>query len=177
MWEMFGLSILSLLLIAFVLPETLEAKLTLAKNEGKSSLFGSSSKMTSKVVVSYLAKVFAKPLRIMVTNPAIFFTNWYTCLIYAIYYSFFESIPRTFLATYHFTLSGLSLSALSIAVGAALGTALYFPWTLWWARNFDSMRTYRKAEQSLLPAVYSSVLIPVGLFIFGMNSGFSCRHR
>ncbi|GAB7341286.1 hypothetical protein MBLNU457_7558t1 [Dothideomycetes sp. NU457] len=169
MWEMFGLSILSLLLIAFVLPETLEAKLT-HKREGKSSLISSSSKMTTKAVVSYLADVFNKPLVIMVTNPAIFFSNFYTCLIYAIYYSFFESIPRTFLVTYHFTLSGLSLVALSIAVGAALGTVLYFPWTVWWSRRFDSMRSYRKAEQSLLPAVYSSVLVPVGLFIFAFTA-------
>jgi len=175
MWEMFGLSILSLLLIAFVLPETLEAKLTRVKREGKSSLFSSS--LTFKMVMTYLAKVFGKSMHIMVTNPAVFFANFYTCLIYAIYYSFFESIPRTFLETYYFTLSGLSLSALSIAVGAALGTILYFPWTLWWSRNFDYMRSYRKAEQSLLPAVYASVLVPAGLFIFSMISVLLHQHR
>lgn len=37
---------------------------------------------------------FVKPFEIMFLDPAVFFTNAYTALIYGIYYSFFESFRR-----------------------------------------------------------------------------------
>lgn len=104
----------------------------------------------------------------MLTNPAVFFANIYTMLMYGIYYSFFDSFPRVYLYTYRFKEGNLGLAFLSITVGALLGLALYLPWAYWWSRNMQKLGP-RQAEKCLVPGIFGSLLIPIGLFLFGLS--------
>lgn len=107
-----------------------------------------------------------RPTQIMLRNPAIAFGNLFTCLIYGIYYSFFESLPRVFLTAYSFTYQEVSLTFLSITLGGLLGVLVYLPWAFWWSRNVNKLGP-RRPEKSLIPSLFGVCLIPVGLFLFG----------
>jgi len=104
----------------------------------------------------------------MLTHPAVAFANVYTCLIYGLYYTFFECIPRTYLYEYEFTNTQTGLCFLSIAIGALIGTISLLPWSLAWIRTAKTLAPTESPERSLVPALYASVAMPICLFVFGM---------
>jgi len=53
------------------------------------------------------------------------FGDFLTCLLYHIYYSFFESFPRVYSYTYHFTELKSSPFFLSITRGGFLDVLVY----------------------------------------------------
>lgn len=116
-----------------------------------------------------LEEALIRPTKIMLTNPAIAFANFFTCIIYGLYYSFFESFPRIFMYSYHFTLPQIGLACTSIAIGGVLGVAVYLPWALKWLRQVQGDKVER-AEDALRAALPACFLVPVGLFVFGMSS-------
>lgn len=74
-----------------------------------------------KIVIDSLIK----PLEITLLDPAILFANVYMCLIYGIYYSFFEAFPLVYGDIYGFTLLQQGLAFLPITVGTVLSFLLY----------------------------------------------------
>lgn len=116
-----------------------------------------------------LEEALIRPTKIMLTNPAIAFANFFTCIIYGLYYSFFESFPRIFMYSYHFTLPQIGLACTSIAIGGVLGVVVYLPWALKWLRQVQGDKVER-AEDALRAALPACFLVPVGLFVFGMSS-------
>lgn len=108
-----------------------------------------------------------RPTMIMITQPAIGFANVYTCLIYGLYYTFFDSIPRVYLGIYGFSVSEVGLSFLSISIGTILGIAVFLPWAFRWARTAKTVSPTTDPERCLVPAVYASVMVPISLLIFG----------
>lgn len=117
----------------------------------------------SRVVLLSLAK----PLEIMVKDPAIFFTNLYTSLVYGIYYSFFEAFPLVYPFTYGFNLGETALSFLSIIVACALGMAVYILYLYIYLMPDLIKHGHRAQEHRLIPALFASMFAPAGLLIFG----------
>ena len=178
-WEMLWLATPCFFLLLLALPETSHAKIIHDKERPNRSTVTRPKRSAADIARSSAHVAFDtlwRPTHIVLTNPAVNFANFYTCLIYAIYYSFFESFPKVYLNVYHFTNEQASLAFFSIAVGTALGVALYLPWAIWWSKNYAKIDLSRRAEQCLLPAVFASVLISIGLFIFGKTIRFArCR--
>lgn len=104
----------------------------------------------------------------MLTHPAVAFANIYTCLIYGLYYTFFESFPRVYLGVYHFTYMQTGLAFSSITLGALLGTLVFLPWAFRWAKLAKSTPPASRPERCLVPGLYASFVVPCGLLIFGM---------
>lgn len=114
-----------------------------------------------------LKSTLYRPTKIIFTQPAIAFANVYTCLIYGLYYTFFESVPRVYVEVYGFSVSEVGLCFLSIATGTVLGMAVFLPWAFRWARSAKTVQPTTNPERCLLPAVYASVVVPISLLIFG----------
>lgn len=70
------------------------------------------------------------PSRITLMDPAVLFINIYLCLIYGVYYSFFESFPIVYQDMYNFPLLGLGLAFLPLAAGTVFSVSGYLAFLL-----------------------------------------------
>lgn len=111
-----------------------------------------------------------KPVQINALDPAVLFSTFYTCLLYGIYYSFFESFPIVFTEFYHFSFSISSLPFLSVLVGLMIALPPYIAYWYWGVDKPVQRRGIAAlgvAEDRLVPALFLCVAIPTGLFLFG----------
>ena len=169
MWELCYLSAFVLLIIAFALPETyLPKRLHDRKTQSSAHVerLGLEKNLWKTFTLS-IRKHILRPMQIMLTRPAVAFANLYTCLIYGLYYTFFECIPRVYIRTYKFSYPEVGLSFLSISIGALVGGILLLPWTIGWMRACVQPDSHIRPERSLVPALYASVIMPASLLLFG----------
>ena len=110
-----------------------------------------------------------KPGEIFALDPAVAFTNIFTSLIYAIYYSFFVSFPLVFLPLYSFNLGELGLAFTCIIVACILGAGSYVVY-LYFFLNPSLKGLEPVQEQRLKPALFAVFGPPVGLFLFGWTA-------
>ncbi|PYI13688.1 MFS general substrate transporter [Aspergillus japonicus CBS 114.51] len=110
------------------------------------------------------------PWKINALDPAILFTTVYIGLVYAIFYSYFEVLPRVYITMHAMTLGQLGLIFLGAIVGTLLVLPGYFAFTHW-SLNADFRRgVWPRPEKRLVPALCGSVLVPVGLFLFAWTA-------
>ncbi|OAL49309.1 MFS general substrate transporter [Pyrenochaeta sp. DS3sAY3a] len=110
------------------------------------------------------------PWMINALDPSILFTSLYMGLLYAVFYSFFEFFPLVYGGIYEMNTGQTGLMFLSVVVSVILAGIPYCTYV-----HLVINRTLRKGkdltpEDRLLPAVCSSISIPVGLFIFGWTA-------
>jgi DHA1 family multidrug resistance protein-like MFS transporter len=117
-----------------------------------------------------LVDALIKPIEITIKDPAILFVNVYTALFYGIYYTFFEVFPLVFPPFYGFNLGEVGVAFLSCQVGATIGLAIYFSYLHWYMIPDNLNNGLRAQEHRLVPAIFGSFLIPVGLFLFGWTA-------
>lgn len=169
---MLGLSLLTLPLM-LTIPETLPAKI--AYDMCPPTTASTTRSESSKLLFSSILTSLNKPTMIMLKNPAIAFAAFYICLVYAIFYSFFECFHLVFTGAYGMPYPGVSVLCVSLAIGSILGMACMLPWAVWWRKNFWAMEEETRPERCLWPGVYGSVLISAGMFMFGTSMSFSFR--
>ncbi|KAL6861980.1 MFS general substrate transporter [Trichoderma novae-zelandiae] len=98
------------------------------------------------------------PFEITIKDPSIFFANLYTALTYAVYFTFFEV----------FRLTGLAFFACE--AGSILALILYFAY-LYFYMILDNIKNgFREQEHRLLLAIFGSLILLVGLFIFAWTA-------
>lgn len=151
------------------LPETSTAKILHDRKKRlciASTITSSGASLYARFAETMRSTLY-RPTMIMVTQPAIGFANVYTCLIYGLYYTFFDSIPRVYLGVYGFSASEVGLSFLGISIGTILGIAVFLPWAFRWARTAKTVQPTTDPERCLVPAVYASIMVPISLLIFG----------
>ncbi|GFP59214.1 caffeine resistance protein 5 [Trichoderma asperellum] len=119
---------------------------------------------------SVLVAALIRPFEITVKDPSIFFVNMYTALTYAIYFTFFEVFPLVFPPFYGFNLGETGLAFLACEVGAIIGLILYFAYLYFYMIPDNIKNGFREQEHRLLPAIFGSFVIPVGLFIFAWTA-------
>ncbi|KAF7506481.1 hypothetical protein GJ744_011731 [Endocarpon pusillum] len=110
------------------------------------------------------------PVEISIKDPAVLFTNLYTALQYGIYYSFFEVFPLVYPVMYGFNLGETSIVFVCITVACILGIVIYCSYVYWYLEPDIIKNGLRAQEHRLVPAVFASFGIPIGLFIFGWTS-------
>ncbi|KAI5247558.1 MFS general substrate transporter [Aureobasidium subglaciale] len=172
LWEMCYVSAFVFVIMSVILPETYHTKRLYDQRRRLVVSTQNSDRQTQHSV--QLSHIFEKhlyrPVKIMLTHPAVAFANVYTCLIYGLYYTFFECIPRVYLHTYDFSYTGVGLSFLSIAIGALLGGFAIFMWFVSSTRSASHHGPHSKPERNLVPALYASVTMPIGLLLFAWTS-------
>lgn len=125
------------------------------------------SKLQPREVVT---EALWRPIQTMILDPSIGFTALYVALIYGIYYSFFECFPIVYIDGYGFSLGAQGLLYLSISIGIIVGLAMYLTWIrITWE---PAVRTWNigPPERRLIPALFASFLLPIGLFLFAWTA-------
>jgi DHA1 family multidrug resistance protein-like MFS transporter len=101
-------------------------------------------------------------------DPAVAFSTLYTALVYAIYYSFFESLPLVFPVMYGFNLGQSGLPFLSILVCLAIAAISYNFYMYQTVEKPFTKHGFSAPESRLVPGLWASCIVPIGLFLFGV---------
>lgn len=121
----------------------------------------------SKMVVENLFR----PIQISVLDPGTGFMNAYVSLVYAIYYSFFESFPLIYPVFYRFTLGTTGVAFVSVVLTTALGAACYTYYVYHHVEpKIRKTGELPVLESRLLPAIPASILMPIGLFLYAWSA-------
>jgi MFS transporter, DHA1 family, multidrug resistance protein len=110
-----------------------------------------------------------KPFEIGSKDPAIRFVSLYGSLIYAIYYSFFEAFPLTYVGIYEMGLAQVCMIFLCVVIGCAIFGTAYFVYLRAWFIPQCRRRTMSQ-ESRLLAALPTAFLAPIGLFLYGWTA-------
>jgi len=89
--------------------------------------------------------------------------------MYGTYYTFFDAMPRVYSQRYGFTVEHLGLTFTSIFVACIIGGATYSVY-IWRLSKRTQQLWLDEPEACLRPALFASLLPPIGLFIFGWTS-------
>jgi DHA1 family multidrug resistance protein-like MFS transporter len=106
----------------------------------------------------------------MIFDPSIGFTAIYSALIYGIYYSFFECFPLVYGDGYGFSLGQQGLVYLSIGVGVLIGMVSYQTFIRLTFEPALRAGNLGPPENRLVPALFASFLLPIGLFMFAWTA-------
>ncbi|KAI8623887.1 major facilitator superfamily transporter [Xylariaceae sp. FL1651] len=160
-----------------LLPETSSATLLLRRAQRLRRLTGnpallSQSEIDQRGMTSRAIFVDAliKPLEITLKDPAILFVQLYTAVVYATYYSFFESFPLVYPVYYGMTAGQLGLVFLSILVACLLGATLYAAYLHFYMNPRVRAQGAPAPERRLVPALVAAFGPTVGLFIFAWTA-------
>ncbi|RMY83843.1 hypothetical protein D0862_11584 [Hortaea werneckii] len=183
MWELLWLAGPIFLVMLLCLPETSAANILLRRAERLRKLTGDSRLMAQSEIdqanlrpkdVAFEALV--RPMQLIVMDPAIGFTAGYVALCYGIYYSFFEAFPLVYVDRYGFNLGQMGLTFLSIIVGVVLSIAIYYAYIYKVVEPEIRKIGLGTPERRLMPAIPASLLMPIGLFIFGWTGSVGNIH-
>jgi DHA1 family multidrug resistance protein-like MFS transporter len=119
---------------------------------------------------SLLFDALVKPWEINALDPAILFTTIYMGLCYGTYYSFFESLPLVYPVMYNFSAESTGLVFLVVAPAGLLGFTVHCIYLKY--RCFPKMMngTFGELENHLLPGLFASPIICIGLFMFAWTA-------
>ncbi|KAI9828260.1 MAG: hypothetical protein M1826_006086 [Phylliscum demangeonii] len=180
LWEMLWIAGPVFLLLFLCLPETSTPNILLRRARRLRKLTGDDRLQSQSEIDQALLSVreivieaLWAPLQIIFLDPSIAFADLYIALCYAIFYSFFESFPIVFgpgAAGYGFNVGETGLAFLSVTAGVVTSLSIYIAY-LWFVVEPGIRRHGLRAPESrLIPALFASVLLPVGLFLFGWTA-------
>jgi DHA1 family multidrug resistance protein-like MFS transporter len=177
LWEMLWLSGPIFIMMLLFLPETFQANILLRRARRLRKLTGNENYRSQSELDQAALKprdvlydALVRPIQLMVLDPAIGFTAAYVGLCYGIYYSFFEAFPIVYIERYHFTLGEMGLTFLSITAATLLSLAMYYLYVYKIVEPDFRAHGIGRLERRLIPALYASFLLPIGLFIFAWTS-------
>ncbi|KAI9670012.1 MAG: hypothetical protein M1831_007048 [Alyxoria varia] len=177
LWEIIWMSAPVLVMMFVSFPETSASNILLHRARRLRKLTGNTNYKAQSEInqanmsVSQVAKdALIKPMEITALDPAILFTNGYTALIYGIYYTFFEVFPLVYIDIYHFNIGTMGIVFTNVIVGCIIGIVIYCAYVKYYL-NPDIMKNgMRSQEHRLVPALFASLGLPAGLFIFAWTS-------
>ncbi|OAL19996.1 hypothetical protein AYO20_11569 [Fonsecaea nubica] len=111
-----------------------------------------------------------KPWEVNVKDPALLFMTLYMGLIYAIVYSFFESLPLVYPPIYGFSPTSTSLIWLAVIPAGVIGFPLHCFWLSKRVEPKIRDQTFGDLENFLETGVAASLLMPASLFMFARPS-------
>ncbi|KIW68985.1 hypothetical protein PV04_04892 [Phialophora macrospora] len=177
LWEVLWGSAPILVLMFLSMPETSASNILLRRARRLRQLTGNPNLKSqgeidqgqmsfSKVAIEQMWK----PIEIFLKDPAVFFTNVYTSLIYGIYYSFFEAFPLVYVGIYHFNIGELGIVFVCIVVGCAIGIVIYVSYVYFYLEPDIKRNGLRAQEHRLVPALFATTFLPAGMFWFGWTA-------
>lgn len=172
MWEVAWLAVPTLVLM-LTLPQTQRSTLIARKVTPDTALPQTEAPRTVSSIacgiITSLGDTIVRPLQIASLDPAVAVANFYIAFMYGTYYTFFDAMPRVYLQRYGFTVEQLGLTFISIFVACSIGGAAYSVY-IWRLSKRIQQRWLDEPEICLWPALFASLLPPIGLCIFGWAS-------
>jgi DHA1 family multidrug resistance protein-like MFS transporter len=177
LWEVVWMASPVLIVLLCLMPETSASNILLRRARRLRKLTGD-SKLQSQSEIDQrqmsgsdiLFSALIRPMEIMLKDPSIFFVNLYTGYFYGVFYTFFEVFPLVFPPFYGFNLGQTGLAFLACFIGVSIALLAYFAYLHWYMIPDNIRNGLREQEHRLVPAIFGSFLLPVGLFIFAWTS-------
>ncbi|OJI82836.1 hypothetical protein ASPTUDRAFT_123277 [Aspergillus tubingensis CBS 134.48] len=176
-WEILWLAGPVCVLMLLFLPETSAATILHRRasrirahlnNENYHSQGELDQKQTSVRDIAFEALV--RPWQLMFLDPVILYVDIYSSLCYAIFYSFFESFPHVYEEVYGFSLGEQGLAYLSVTIGTMVAAIWYMSYNYFIVERRIHAGVWPTPEDRLFLALFSTPLMPVGLFVFAWTS-------
>ncbi|KAF2437492.1 multidrug resistance protein-like protein [Karstenula rhodostoma CBS 690.94] len=176
-WELMFIAGPIYLLMLCMLPESSTATILyykakrLREETGNENLMSyAEQKQKNLKASSLLFDALIKPWEINALDPAILFTTIYLGLCYGTYYSFFESLPLVYPVIYGFSAESTALVFLVVAPAGLLAFTAHCIYLKY--RSFPRMMagTFGELENHLLPGLFASPIICIGLFMFAWTA-------
>ncbi|KAK2761266.1 hypothetical protein FQN54_001788 [Arachnomyces sp. PD_36] len=175
MWEILWGAAPCLILLLF-LPETSVPTILHQRAARLRVLTGNNAfKASSEIDDSYSAaslvhRALIMPWKINALDPAILFTTVYTALVYAIFYSFFEVFPLVYREIYHMDIADMGLVFLAAIIAVLLVMPFYCLFIHYAIAQPIRNNQFPPPERRLVPALFGSLLVPVGMYLFAWTS-------
>ncbi|KAI1460366.1 MFS general substrate transporter [Annulohypoxylon moriforme] len=180
-WELFWLAAPTWLLMFLTLPETNAETILhrravrLRASTGRSDLTCEADLRRAHMLTTRQIVVDAliKPWEINALDPAVLYTTVYSSVLYGTYYSFFEAFPLVFTDMHGFNLGESGLPFLAFMPGLVIAISGYIIWFRLQVEpkmHKEAPPLYGNPESRLFPAVATTMLGPIGLFIFAWTS-------
>ncbi|KAJ8091808.1 hypothetical protein PM082_021044 [Marasmius tenuissimus] len=175
-FELMWIAAFSLGFLTIFLPETFAANILLKRARRLRKLTGnphlrSQSELDqanlSKKEVAFEALV--RPI-MLITEPAVLFSNLYIGLVYSVFYLWFEAFPLVFNEIYHMNLGVGSLPFVSFIVSGGISYAAYCVYMKYHLEPRSIKNPDMRPEVLLELGLFSSIFIPVSLFMFGWTA-------
>lgn len=176
-YELLWISAFALLVLSFLLPETLDSTILVRRAERLRKLTGNPLLRTQteidakegETALGLATENFVLAFKLSL-EPALLFSHVYIALVYAIFYLWFEAFPIVFTGIYHFNLGLSGLPFLGFVVSGIITFAAYVAYNKYhmeprYARNPDLA-----PETRLELALVAACFIPVSLLMFGWSS-------
>ncbi|KAH0830806.1 Transporter mfs1 [Fonsecaea pedrosoi] len=176
-WELLIISGSVFVVFVALVPETAAPTILYYRAKRLRELTGDQSYMSEEEIKQ--AKLTAgqrlwgsiiKPWEVNVKDPALLFMTLYMGLIYAIVYSFFESLPLVYPPIYGFSPTSTSLIWLAVVPAGAIGFPLHCFWLSKRVEPKIRDQTFGDLENFLETGVAASLLMPASLFMFARPS-------
>ncbi|CCH45769.1 Cycloheximide resistance protein [Wickerhamomyces ciferrii] len=117
-----------------------------------------------------LKEILWRPIEIGIFEPVIMLINIYISVMYAIMYLWFEAFPYYYGEVREFSIMGSGLTYLSIVIGTLCGALIYICLTFK-QYTYPLLRKETVHPEAFLPiAILGSILLPLGIFIFGWSA-------
>ncbi|EDK40950.2 hypothetical protein PGUG_05048 [Meyerozyma guilliermondii ATCC 6260] len=167
------------LVLGFLLPESYGKTLLRRKAQRLRALTGNENIMSEgeienkNMTVRELAiDTLWRPFEIALTEPVVLSIDLYISLVYSIMYLWFEAFPIVFVETYGFTLVELGVSYVSVMIGVLVGAVFYISviYQVFTKKFFNGKGDTITPEVFLPVAIVGSLLMPIGIFIFGWSA-------
>lgn len=167
------------LVLGFLLPESYGKTLLRRKAQRLRALTGNENIMSEgeienkNMTVRELAiDTLWRPFEIALTEPVVLLIDLYISLVYSIMYLWFEAFPIVFVETYGFTLVELGVSYVSVMIGVLVGAVFYISviYQVFTKKFFNGKGDAITPEVFLPVAIVGSLLMPIGIFIFGWSA-------
>ncbi|KAI1474243.1 hypothetical protein K445DRAFT_315943 [Daldinia sp. EC12] len=128
------------------------------------------SKYDTEHTASQLFKIACvRPLVMLCTSPIVFLLSLYVAVVYGYFYLVTTTITTVFESIYHFSTSVVGLSFLGIGIGCVLGVFFCRATLDIWVRR-QAKSGQARPEQRLPPVIFSGLVFPVGLFMYGWTA-------
>ena len=166
-----------LLLLLCLLPETSAPNILLRRARRLRKLMGDERLLSQSEIdqgnlstSQILTSALVKPMEIMFKDPSILFVNVYTGYFYGVFYTFFEVFPLVFPPIYGFNLGETGLGFLSCLIGVTVAISSYTAYLYFYMVPDNLKNGLREQEHRLVPAIFGSFLLPIGLFTFAWTT-------
>ncbi|BGP14694.1 hypothetical protein JCM10213_006226 [Rhodosporidiobolus nylandii] len=175
--ELLWISGFAFVVLFFLLPETLEDTILLRRAQRLRKLTGNPllkapcelGEKDGETLAGLMSETLTRAIRLSI-EPSLLVANSYIALVYALFYTFFESFPIVFNEIYSMSLSVGGLPYLGFIVSAAITFTFYVLYQRWHMIPRTEKNPDLPPEIRLELGVMTAPLIPVSLFIFGWTA-------
>ncbi|KAJ2990592.1 hypothetical protein NUW58_g2874 [Xylaria curta] len=109
-------------------------------------------------------------MKVTIQDPSVAFINIYTALIYAIYYSYFESFPLVYAGIYSFSLTTLGIFFTALLIACVIGGSTYILLVYFIYEPYTIKNGIGVPEYRLVPGIWTAAFAPIGVLIFALTA-------